>query len=191
MDSTLSRPLRTPRLLLRAAAPEDADATWEYRRLEAVGEWLHEIPSDLEPYRVRFTEPDGLASMIVAEHQGRIVGDFMLRVVDCWAQADTALQDRPREAQVGWVLDPSWWGQGLATEGVRALLEEGFTQLGLHRVTARCFLANEASWRLMERVGMRREQHAVRDSLHRSRGWLDSVIYAILADEYPPTAGGR
>lgn len=35
---------------------------------------------------------------------------------------------------------------------------------------AECFAANEASWRLMERLGMRRETHAVKDSLHRDRG---------------------
>ncbi len=189
MDSTLSRPLRTPRLLLRAATPRDAEVTWEYRRLETVGEWLREVPSDLESYRLRFAQPDGLASMIVAEYQGRVVGDFMLRIVDCWAQAGTAPQYR--EAQLGCVLDPSWMGRGFATEGVRALLEECFVELGLHRATGRSFLANEASWRVMERVGMRREQHAVRESLHRTRGWLDTVIYAILDDEYTSTAGGR
>jgi hypothetical protein len=43
---------------------------------------------------------------------------------------------------------------------------------------------NEASWRLMERVGMRREQHAVAESLHRSGAWLDGLGYALLADEW-------
>ena len=56
--------------------------------------------------------------------------------------------------------------------------------LGLRRVTAGCFAGNEPSWRLMERVGMRREAHAVRDSLHRSRGWLDGLTYALLAEEW-------
>ncbi len=43
------------------------------------------------------------------------------------------------------------------------------------------------SWRLMERVGMRRELHAVRESLHRSGRWLDTVGYAILDEEWSPT----
>lgn len=51
-------------------------------------------------------------------------------------------------------------------------------------MTAACFAANEASWRLMERVGMRRETHAVRESLHRSGQWLDGLGYANLAEEY-------
>ncbi len=57
-------------------------------------------------------------------------------------------------------------------------------ELGLRRVTAGCFAANEASWRLMERVGMRREIHTVRESLHRSGEWLDGMGYALLADEW-------
>ena len=44
----------------------------------------------------------------------------------------------------------------------------------MRRVTANCFTDNVASWRLMERVGMRRETHAIQDALHRSGQWLDS-----------------
>ena len=47
-----------------------------------------------------------------------------------------------------------------------------------------CFAANEPSWRLMERVGMRREAHNVKDSLHRDHGWQDGYVYALLADEW-------
>lgn len=59
-----------------------------------------------------------------------------------------------------------------------------FTDLGLRRVVAHCFARNEASWRLMERVGMRREAHTVEDSLHAELGWLDGYSYAILAREW-------
>jgi RimJ/RimL family protein N-acetyltransferase len=59
-----------------------------------------------------------------------------------------------------------------------------FEDLGLRRVTANTFADNEPSWRLMERVGMRRELHTVRESLHRSGEWLDGLGYALLADEW-------
>jgi RimJ/RimL family protein N-acetyltransferase len=67
---------------------------------------------------------------------------------------------------------------------VRELLRHCFEDLGVRRVTANCFLGNDTSWRLMERVGMRRELHAVRESRHRSGRWLDTVGYAVLADEW-------
>ena len=48
--------------------------------------------------------------------------------------------------------------------------------LGLRRVYAQCFEANTASWRLMEKLGMRRERHTRRESLHHSGQWLDGVM---------------
>ena len=54
-------------------------------------------------------------------------------------------------------------------------------------VLANCFADNVASSRLMERLGMRRETHALADSLHRSGEWLDSLGYALLAGEWRHT----
>ena len=180
---TLARPVCTDRLTLRPATREDAEATWAYRRLASVGEWLTETPADLVAYRGTFGEPARLAATVIVEHNGTVVGDFMLRVDDAWAQAEVAEQARGRQAELGWVLDPAHTGLGYATEAVRALLDYCFADLGVRRVVANCFLANDTSWRLMERVGMRREAHALAESLHRSGRWLDTVTYAVLAEE--------
>jgi RimJ/RimL family protein N-acetyltransferase len=179
-----TRTLRTDRLVLRPATAADAGATWAYRRLPAVGEWLTEVPGDLDAYRTTFTDPDRLAATVVVEHDRALVGDFMLRVEDAWAQAEVADRARGAQAELGWVLDPAHTGHGYATEAVHRLLAHCFADLGVRRVVASCFLANQASWRLMERVGMRREGHAVADSLHRSGRWLDTVTYAALAEDW-------
>jgi RimJ/RimL family protein N-acetyltransferase len=181
----LTHPVRTERLALRAGTAADAEATWEYRRLDSVGEWLTEIPTSLETYRESFTDPARLAATVIVElADGTLIGDFMLRVEDAWAQAEVADQGRGRQAELGWVLDPAHAGHGYAAEAVRALLAHCFATLGVRRVVASCFLANETSWRLMERLGMRREAHAVAESLHRSGRWLDSLGYALLAEEW-------
>jgi RimJ/RimL family protein N-acetyltransferase len=57
-------------------------------------------------------------------------------------------------------------------------------------VHADCFFDNEPSWRLMERLGMRRELHSVQESLHRTKGWLDGLSYALLAGEWDGGRGG-
>jgi RimJ/RimL family protein N-acetyltransferase len=184
----LDRDLHIDRLRLRPATGEDADATWAFRRLEAVNEWLTGCPPDLDGYRALFADPDRLATTIIVElPDGTIVGDFMLRQEDAWAQLEVADRAAGTQAELGWVLDPAHSGLGYATEAVRALLRHCFTDLGVRRVVASCFLDNGASWRLMERVGMRRESHAVRESLHRSGRWLDTVAYAVLADEWQNT----
>jgi len=177
-------PVRTARLSLRPATAADLGATWRYRRLEAVSRWLIRAPLTAEDYRVQFERPDSLAKTLVVELRGEVIGDLMVTVEDGWAQAEILDQAEQVQAELGWVLDPDREGHGYATEAVRELIRLCFEDLGLRRVTANCFADNEASWRLMERVGMRREIHTVRDSLHRSGRWLDGLGYALLADEW-------
>ena len=86
------------------------------------------------------------------------------------------------------MLHPDHAGHGYATEAVRELIRLCFEDLGLRRVTANCFADNTASWRLMERVGMRRETYAVKESLHRSGEWLDTMGYGLLAEEWTSAA---
>jgi RimJ/RimL family protein N-acetyltransferase len=183
--AALSWPLRTDRLTLRPAAIGDADATWQFRRREDVSHWLTRASTSLDEHRTWFDAPDNLAKTLVIEREGTVIGDLMVKIEDAWAQAEIAERARGMQAELGWVLHPEHAGRGFATEAIRELLRICFQDLGLHRVTATCFAANDASWRLMERVGMRREFHTVRDSLHRSGEWLDCLGYALLADEWP------
>ena len=183
-------PVHTERLTLRQATEADAEATWRFRRLPEVGRYLGWAADDLDRYRSRYAEPARLAAVVVVERDRQVVGDFMVRVTDGWAQAEVAEQARGVEAELGWSWDPAHGGRGLATEALRALLGICFEDLGLRRVTADCFADNVASWRLMERVGMRREAHSVADALHRSGVWLDGFGYALLAEEWRRTADG-
>ena len=177
-------PVQTRRLTLRAAALGDLDATWQFRGLAEVSRWLTRAPVSLDEYRKDFLEPASLRKTVVVELAGHVIGDLMLDIGDAWAQAELAERARGTEAELGWVLHPDHAGQGYATEAVRELVRICFDELGLRRVTASCFLENESSWRLMERVGMRREAHQVAESLHRSGQWLDTVVYALLAEEW-------
>ena len=187
----IKRPLHTERLILRAATADDAAATWKYRRLDSVDEWLTGGPADLADYRELFSHPDRLATTVIVtlrdDPAGPIIGDFMLRRENAWAQHEVAGQARGTQAELGWVLDPAFTGHGYATEAVRELLRHCFEELGVRRVIAKCFLDNDTSWRLMKRVGMRRELHAVGESLHRSGRRLDTVRYAILDQEWSAT----
>ena len=118
------------------------------------------------------------------ERDGELIGDLMVAVGDAWAQAEVTEQAKGLQAELGWVLDPAHEGHGYATEAVRELLRLCFADLGLRRVEAGCFAANTPSWRLMERVGMRRESHTRRDALHRSGEWMDGMAYGLLAEEW-------
>lgn len=177
-------PLRTERLTLRRATAEDLSSIWRYWQHEEVTHWTTSAPPSFEAYRDRVLGHGVLAVMVVAELDGRVIADLILRVEDAWAQAEVRAQAAGVQAEVGYVLDPALAGRGYATEAVAALVDASFTQLGLRRVYAQCFADNEPSWRLMERIGMRCEAHTVKESLHRSGQWLDGLSYAVLAEEW-------
>jgi RimJ/RimL family protein N-acetyltransferase len=177
-------PVRTERLTIRPCAPGDLEATWRLRSRPGVGEWLTQSHDDREEYERRFADPDRMAKVLVVERDGVLVGDQMVVIEDAWGQVEVAGEASAVQAEIGWIVDPEHAGQGYATEAARELVRICFEDLGMRRVFAVSFADNVASWRLMERLGMRREQYGVRDSLHRTRGWLDSVRYALLAEEW-------
>ena len=88
-----------------------------------------------------------------------------------------------RQGEIGWALGVEYRGQGYATEAARALVDYGFTSLGLHRIHADTNSDNLASWRIMERLGMRREA-LLRGSVYEEGKWLDRYVYGMLADEW-------
>ena len=177
-------PVRTDRLTIRPATVDDLHATWGFRRLDDVSRWITRAPTTEAEHRAWFEDPATLAKTLVVELDGSVIGDLLLQVGDAWGQHEVADRARGVQAELGWVLHPDHAGHGYATEAVRELIRLCFEGLGLRRVTAACFAANDASWRLMERVGMRREAYTVRESLHRSGDWLDGMAYALLADEW-------
>jgi len=60
----------------------------------------------------------------------------------------------PDEAELGYRFKRSAWGKGYATEGSRALIQKGFTELGVRRVVAETMVVNVASRRVMEKAGL-------------------------------------
>lgn len=182
----ISWPLRTERLLIRPATPADAAAVWEYRSLPEVYQWITAAPSSFVEFEYHFTAPERLALTLIIEFPGdepQVIGDLMLRRSDAYAQAEVRDRARDAEVELGWVLNPAYTRRGYATEAIRALMNAAFDQLGAHRVVAACFAANEPSWRVMERLGMRREEYSRASSLHRSGEWMDSMTYAILSTD--------
>ncbi len=180
----LTWPVTTERLSIRPSAREDAAAFFAYRRLPDVSEWLPRLSTDEAAVAERFEDDDFLRRTLVIEVDGRVVGDLFLDRTDCWAQAEAQDSENLQQAEIGWALDPAYQGRGLALEAVTALVGLCFGELGLRRVFATCFADNTGSWRLMEKLGMRREAHTVKDALHRDRGWVDGFTYALLADEW-------
>lgn len=185
----LSWPLQTARLSIRPCTEADLAVIWQYRRLESVGMWMTDASQDLDAFLAKAAEDGRVKDTLVVEVDGRLVGDLMVRVESPWSQGEVRELARDTQAEIGWCLDPAVQGQGYGTEAAAALLQIGFEGLGLRRLIAQCFAENEPSWRIMERIGMRRESYSIRDGLHRDGTWRDGMLYALLADEWRPPVG--
>ncbi|OZV81588.1 GNAT family N-acetyltransferase [Micromonospora echinospora] len=176
-----STALRTERLELRPVRDDDIDRILEYRNLPEVTYWL--LRTEVEPASLRAAwrraaaNPDDHSVAVTLD--GLVIGTVSLDVVDGMGQPGMPPQT---EAQLGYIFDPAYHGHGYATEAVTAMVAHAFERLGVRRITAGCFADNLPSVRLLEKVGMRREQHGVGDSWHAVRGWVDGYTYALLAE---------
>jgi RimJ/RimL family protein N-acetyltransferase len=181
--------LETERLVLRDLVEAD---------------WLEHRALDTDPEIVRFltndiTDEAGTRAYIersitAAQQVPRTLYDLAVTVRPDEARlagkVGVAIK-RPqhREAMLWFMVRRDRWGQGLAREAVDRVLEFAFTELGLHRVRGDCDPRNHASWRLMERLGMRREAH-FRENWWLKNEWCDSWIYAVLEQDWRARRGG-
>jgi RimJ/RimL family protein N-acetyltransferase len=178
----LTWPKTTERLSLRPAELRDAAPTFAIRSRPDVAQWLTNFPKDPQAWEEGFG--DRTDSTLIVEKDGVVIGDLYLHVQDPWSQAEVREQAAGTLAEIGYLLDPAYVGQGYATEACREELRICFEEIGVRRVIAQCFADNVPSWRLMERLGMRREQVTRQDSLHRNGEWLDGMMYALLKEEW-------
>ncbi|MEV6687882.1 GNAT family protein [Streptomyces sp. NPDC051130] len=109
---------------------------------------------------------------------GKLVGGVLFRIFE----ADTG------NCEVGCWLEPAAAGRGLVTAACRILIDWAFRERGMHRVEWRASSANHKSLAAAERLGMRREA-VLRESYPHRGVRQDTEIWAVLASEWPQTAG--
>jgi [ribosomal protein S5]-alanine N-acetyltransferase len=85
--------------------------------------------------------------------------------------------------EIGWVFHPSYYNHGFASEAAKAVLKYAFEELKLHRIIATCQPENIGSYRVMEKIGMRREGY-FKKCIPDGDGWWDEYYYAILEEEW-------
>lgn len=90
---------------------------------------------------------------------------------------------QPRGATFGFALRPNAWGVGYGLETVRLLLGLGFDELDLHRIWGARSPRNEASAKTMTAAGMV-EEGIIRGHIKKAGQWRDSVVHAMLEDEW-------
>lgn len=147
--------LETARLILRRFTADDVDALYDLDADPAVTRYINggrptpraEIRDELLPrFLAQYDESPGYGRWAAIDKAtGAFLGWFAL----------TAEPAEPGTAELGYRLRRAAWGQGYATEGARALVDKGFAELGMRRVTANTMTVNTGSRRVMEKTGLR------------------------------------
>lgn len=173
--------METTRLTIRRFLPTDGQDLFEYLSQAEVVKF--------EPYRVftreqaeqeainRSKSPDFWA--VCLKDSGKLIGNIYLSKQDyeTW--------------ELGYVFNLHYHGKGYATEAAMALVDDLFAHNMAWRVVALCDPLNVASWKLLERLNMRREGHLIKNvwffkDENDEPIWKDSYEYAILKEEWQP-----
>ena len=144
--------LETDRLYLRKMKVSDFSDMYEYARLESVTRYLlwREHPDKaytkdyLSYIQSKYRAGEFFDWAVVHKESGKMIGTCGFASLDF----------ENNSAEIGYVLNPEFWGKGYATEAVKKVIEFGFYDLNLHRIEARYIVGNEKSRRVMEKCGM-------------------------------------
>jgi ribosomal-protein-alanine N-acetyltransferase len=177
--------LETTRLVLREIGLEDVDAIHAYAANPEVVQYMAWGPNSFEQTR-RFCaervanrkDPNRTSyELAINVKPGSVaVGAIGVRVKSA----------ENREGELGYVLHPVYWGKGYVAEAAQRMLEFGFEELKLHRISAFASPENAASLRVLMRLGMRHEG-TLRQNVRVKHGYRDSALHAILSDEWRAT----
>jgi RimJ/RimL family protein N-acetyltransferase len=182
MTLTYPLTLTTERLLLRDFIKSDWEAVLVYQQdplYLRYNEWTSRTAEEVRKFVQMFLDHQKQEPRIkfqfalTLKPSGQLIGNCGVRR----ESPDT------REGDIGYELDPRYWGKGYATEAARAVLSFGFTQMNLHRITAWCVADNTASAHVLEKLGMRKEGRLREHQYFKGR-WWDTLLYAILYDEW-------
>ncbi len=95
--------------------------------------------------------------------------------------------DGDQAAKLGYAIRRDQWGHGYATDAVRTLIEFGFRELKLHRISAAVGPNNAASIAMVTKLSLQYEGR-IRDHVHTNGAWRDSLLYSVLAHDWTVTA---
>jgi ribosomal-protein-alanine N-acetyltransferase len=174
--------LVTERLVLRPLRDADATAIAEGAGDRRVARYLIQVPS---PYPVALARRwlrhridwwlggRGVTLAIAArDFPDELLGTASLR-----------RYARDRRAELGYWLSEAMWGRGIATEATGALVDYGFRELELARIYAQVLAGNDASERVLAKLGMQHEG-VKRQHVRKGKRLCDVAIYGLLRSEW-------
>jgi len=173
--------LATARLTLRRLRASDAAdvlvfrGDWEVQKFNGpVFQDAQGVQTLIEELRDEYGARAGITWAVTLKDSDTVVGLFGLHH---WNK-------RHRRAEAGYDLARPYWGRGIASEALRAIVQFGFERMNLNRIYASTIAANHRSVRLLERLGFQREGTKRQHVLGEGGTFHDGVMYSLLRREY-------
>lgn len=167
------------RLEYRNFEQSDLEAVHRYASLDQVVKYVAWGPNTLED-SASFIEyaRDGINDVVRDKYELAIsLNDEIIGGVCLYLRGS-----KLRIGELGYTLNPKYWGNGYATEAAKATIAYGLDVLNLHRIEATCDVRNSASAAVLEKSGMMREGLKRSHILLRD-GWRDSYYYGIIESD--------
>jgi [ribosomal protein S5]-alanine N-acetyltransferase len=176
--------LETDRIILRAVTAADATAVFLYASNPAVTRFTlfetHQTIDDARWFvndyvRSRYAnrEPDPFGIVLKADPLKTVIGSIGAR----WASQPNGVME------LGFSLAEPYWGHGLVAEAARAVIGLVFGEYAVERLQAQVFVGNDASERVLQKLGFTREGILRSFVLRRGR-WWDVAMYSVLGTEF-------
>lgn len=173
--------IETPRLILREIDMMDSYDMYEYARLSEVGPnagWsphssLSETKATIRLFqsKKKYGQP-GVFAIILKEN------DKMIGTVELHTYT------KDFKAELGYTINPKFWGKGYALESSKYVVAWGFEELGLKRIECSAFCSNSQSNRVCEKLGLTYEGKRKKGYMLYDGSLHDLDCYAIVDDEY-------
>src|SRR5258707_6553307 len=167
--------LETQRLVLRELRPEDAEILFRFYSDEEVMRYydtpmnrLEQVQRSIAAHRSRFENNEAIRWGITIKGTKDIVGN-------CGFYRDSYSQ----YALLSYVLARPYWGKGLMTEALRAIIAFGFDHYQLHRIEAHVVVSNQASLRVLQKLGFKKEGF-LRERFYENNHFHPECVFALL-----------
>lgn len=175
--------LTTDRFVLRSITPDDTAALFELESDPQVTRYLGRAPMPsldatarrIDSFRTQFETHQAIQWGVAPRPDGPLIGTCVF-----WH-----LRPAHFRAEIGYMLSPAWWGQGVMVEVVSAVLAFGFSTMALHSVDAQIDPDNVASRRLLEKLGFVQEAYFREDYFHPvEQRFTDTAIFSLLVSDW-------
>ena len=176
-------PIVTERLILRSFLPTDWQDLYDYLSDEQVVRHTpYEVFTRQEARRcARERADDPRYYAVVLKKENKLIGDLFFAAIAFDAY------------ELDYMFHRRYWSHGYALESARALINQAFAGGKVRRIIARCNSEHTASWRLLEKLAMRREGHFLQECYFKTAAdgapcWCDTYQYALLRSEWEQRA---